>query len=276
MNTIITPHINISAEAILANAPVINGYRFCYIPVEFCVVHPLIQRDTKGHEHTIASAWDDRKCAPLTVSYHADEGKFYIVDGQHRYLAAKLAGVTRLVCRVFTDLSLSEEASLFASQTENQRKLSLRDSWRARRIAEDNDVLALDRICEEYGLCIVRSEDDANRPLVRSLNTLHKAYKANGAECVRFVFDFLTDTGWIASTEGTQQAILECLIRVWRHQLLYHLYEPEVREALVKAVSLPIHEVLACAVAKNPRGSASVALSYYMRNICDRAYNAQN
>lgn len=88
------------ADAIMANVPMVCGTYYKDLPVSLLEIHPTIQRDLSDHYLKIAEQWDLGKCQPLTVSWHSD-GRFYILDGQHRYMAAKHNGIASLPCRVF-------------------------------------------------------------------------------------------------------------------------------------------------------------------------------
>ena len=76
--------------------------------------------------------WDDRLLEPLTVSFR--DGRFNVVDGQHRIAAMvkKNGGREVMVpCKVYSGLSYEEEAALCYKLDKAKRRLSLSQSTNA-------------------------------------------------------------------------------------------------------------------------------------------------
>ena len=68
----------------------------------------------------IARNWDDRKANLVHVSHRADG--YYVIDGNHTRLAYEKVGGKQLLCRVYDDLTVEEEAKLFYELNSSQKK----------------------------------------------------------------------------------------------------------------------------------------------------------
>ena len=73
-------------DTLLRNVPEIGGLKFAEIPTGLLAIPETYQRPQRGHEKEIAKHWDKKKAGALVTSYR--EGKLYVIDGQHRLLAA--------------------------------------------------------------------------------------------------------------------------------------------------------------------------------------------
>src|SRR3989304_2375030 len=70
------------------------------------------QRDLSADRvQSIAARWDIVAAGPIVVSRRAN-GDLYIVNGQHRAAAAKMAGETHVIAQVVNDLTAKKEATL--------------------------------------------------------------------------------------------------------------------------------------------------------------------
>src|SRR5438270_788977 len=79
----------------------------------------------------IAANWDWGLCQPLYVARRAD-GKLYVVDGQHRWAAAKLRGdVWQLPCVVRSFESTEHEAAAFVALNQERTPLTVLQIFRA-------------------------------------------------------------------------------------------------------------------------------------------------
>ena len=97
--------------------------------------------------------WDDRLLEPLTVSFR--DGRFNVVDGQHRIAAMvkKNSGREVMVpCKVYSGLSYEEEAALCYKLDKAKRRLSLSQSTNA--LVEsgmDAEATEIRRLVEDAG-----------------------------------------------------------------------------------------------------------------------------
>lgn len=98
--------------------------------------------------------WDERLLDPLTVSFR--DGKFFVVDGQHRISAMRKMNHGREVmvsCKIYNGLTYEQEADLCYKLDKAKKRLSLSQSTNA--LAEsgaDAEIVEIRRLIEDSGL----------------------------------------------------------------------------------------------------------------------------
>ena len=204
------------ALAIMSNTPEICGAYYKDLPLALLQPHPTIQRKlVPDHYGSIAADWDIAKCAPLTVSLQ-DDGTFYIIDGQHRYMAAKTVGVSTIPCRIFRNLSPEEEAETFYKQNENCKRLTPRDTLRARLTIHEPIAESLAKLCREHGICLFR-ESSLDKPWLRALCDIETILQMEGEEAVNEIFDFVYCAGWHDERLGYSKDLIRAAYRFHRY-----------------------------------------------------------
>ena len=97
--------------------------------------------------------WDERLLDPITVSFR--DGKFYVVDGQHRISAMRRMNGGRGVmvdCKVYDGLTYEQEADLCYKLDKAKKRLSLSQSTNV--LAEsgaDAEITEVKRLIENCG-----------------------------------------------------------------------------------------------------------------------------
>ena len=88
------------------------------------------QRPISEHEvNRLIREWDDRLLEPLIVSFR--DGRFNLVDGQHRVIALRKRNEGRdvmVMCRVYTGLTYKQEAELCVKLDKAKKHMSLAQS----------------------------------------------------------------------------------------------------------------------------------------------------
>ena len=136
-----------------------------WIPPAELTIDDAYQRTTENQAsqaliRRIAANFDWRLCTPLIVSRRAD-GRFVVIDGQHRTLAAKLRGMDDLPCCVFTYDSPEEEAKMFIAANRQRKPMNRLDDFHAAMAAADSEALAIHGIVAGAGLTIARNTASA-------------------------------------------------------------------------------------------------------------------
>lgn len=99
----------------------------------------------------IAAEWSWVAFGALIVALR--DGRHFVVDGQHRYLAAlKRSDVTNLPCVVFDSKSSTEEAEGFLRANRNRKPMSAIQSFKAMVVSGDNVAIAVRDMLDERGL----------------------------------------------------------------------------------------------------------------------------
>ncbi len=91
----------------------------------------------------LAQHWNWDLCQPLVVSRRRG-GELYVIDGQHRWEAAKLRGdIQQLPCVVVEYESAADEAASFVNLNQRRRPLSKIDLFKAAVASEDKQACAI-------------------------------------------------------------------------------------------------------------------------------------
>lgn len=176
----------------LAGVNVIGGVlrsRVQYISKHQLHVEKRYQRREKSDHHKkIAAGWDPLLLDVLLVNFR--DGKYFIIDGQHRWLAAKdLDYVDELPCFIF-HLAYNEEAKLFGKHNSKKarRAITRGESIRADIEGGDAHAAALSELMRDYGFTLCDSEEGLIT--ISCTSTIENAYEIN-QEAAAWVLNFL-------------------------------------------------------------------------------------
>jgi hypothetical protein len=121
------------------------------------VVDHRYQRTTDSHRsgqviRLIAQSFDWKKCQPLIVC-PIDGGKFAIIDGQHRWSAAKIhPTVTRLPCMVVMAPEIKSQAQSFMAINRDRVSVNYMAMHHAAVAAGEPDAVHVQQICDQAGV----------------------------------------------------------------------------------------------------------------------------
>lgn len=252
------------ARTLLDNVTEINGIKFLAIPLFMLEPHPDIQRPVKNHVRKISANYDPKKAKAIIVSYR--DGHFWILDGQHRYLAAKDNGEDYMACQVYENLTIEEEARLFGLQDENTVRLTPREKTKAMMIARDETAIALYRVCSEYGIAV---EATVGQPLLRSIRAAESTIKSAGIDGLKWIFDVIQGAGW--HTEGT--AYGDTLINALRCAYLKHQDEKDwTKMVLIRALRTSSYDHIKSTAKAAYRGKTTyAAMQLFLEEGINRA-----
>ena len=181
-------------ETIIVNATKADGGSlYASVPLSLMDIDPIYQRQHGPHIKKIAAEWDETKCGTLLVSYR--NGRFYIVDGQHRAAAAAMRGVERLYCLIRTDWNRGDEAAAFAAQDIYKYRLNGLDKLKAKIAAGDPHALAVQRVCEKYRVTY-RSVKSTDICVLRASERAMRIVAEHGEDMLEDIFEILSGTGW--------------------------------------------------------------------------------
>ena len=258
------------AEAIMANVPEVCGTYYKDLPVAMLEVHPTIQRDLSEHYLKIAENWNLDKCAPLTVSWKND-GTFLIIDGQHRYMAAKMNGVAMLPCRVFKNLSEEEEAKMFYTQNENNKRLTPRDTLKAKLVVHEETAEILKDLCGRYGVFLFK-ESPFDIPYLKALADMNNIIERWGERTAETIFRFVEMAGWHDDLNGYSTYVIRPIMTLWRKLYIKSGHEDPTMDVLAVAEvihGMPLEQFVSAAVAMFPHSTQHMAVYELMRRIHD-------
>lgn len=116
----------------------------------------------------------------ITASKRAD-GHTYCLDGGHRISASRKANYNGLLAtRLFTNLTLKEEAELFLSLN-SSRAVQAIDRFKVRVTMEDPAAVSINKVLRAYGLHVDWA-NNSSLGVISAIGTLEKVYAGCGIE----------------------------------------------------------------------------------------------
>lgn len=131
-----------------------------WIEIDKMIVDESYQRDTQSRRSRslidkMAREFSWRRFQPLIVTRRPD-GRFAIIDGQHKREAAILVGLDELPCMVVPSEDVAEEAEAFVSVNGDRVAVtSLQVHW-SKVVARDPKAMRIKAVCDEAGVTISR------------------------------------------------------------------------------------------------------------------------
>lgn len=130
----------------------------------------------------------------LLVSDRGD-GRFAVVDGQHRTAAALFLEIPELPCYVIT-ASLEEEAEAFAAINGGGTRLHALQVFHARVVAGDKSARRLMAVAKECGVVIPRHPGLISKPgETHAIGALIKAHQTHGDAVLGMALRAVVETG---------------------------------------------------------------------------------
>ena len=145
-------------------------------------VDPAVQRQlNEPRVDKIVKDFKPQMLGLFTGSKRAD-GRTYILDGQHRMVAARRKGYDDYIAtRVWEGLTLAEEAELFLDLN-NTRKVSALDKFHVRATKGDPAAVALKAALERVGLRASGQHTGGMFAAIVSLERVYQGFRSYGAE----------------------------------------------------------------------------------------------
>lgn len=231
-------------------------------------VDPSYQRELDlPRARRMADNWERPLVGVIEVS---DRGatvhpRFAVVDGQHRFAAAKLldpAGV--LVANVHVGLDVRDEAHLFYAIDAKRTRLTTWDRWNARRGSGDPAVLAVDDIADSLGLQVDNAPASGN---IRCVSTCEKILQLGGHNLLRETLELVVEV-WGVGPEAFDAPLLHGTAYLLHHygseldtaRLADAMVDCSPRQFKAKAIALREYER-----GTMPKLAALVIVSTYNR-----------
>lgn len=194
-----------SARVLIQGYDVCTEKRVVEVPLDIIVI-PKYQRKVKLSRATaICKAWDMNKCQMITLALI--DGIFYVVDGQHRCVAAELADLFFVPCEILKNLTFQECCRIFADQGVRRKVLDPYDSYYANLLCDDGTPEAiaakkLYEICTKYNIKISNKEDSEVGDLTSICSPMSIARKKDGEQRLDFIFGILAESYFYLTKSG--------------------------------------------------------------------------
>ncbi|MEO9298996.1 ParB/RepB/Spo0J family partition protein [Devosia alba] len=190
-----------------------------WIGTDRFVVDDTYQREIgkRGRQNInhIAENFDWSKFAPVIVA-PVEGGKYAIVDGQHRTIAAMLRGLEEVPCQI-VQADRAQQAAAYAAVNGNVTKTTAQQLFHAKLAAGHEDARELHEVCGAAGVKIVRrSVSLANMAVgeTQAVGALTRCLKVYGRDTLITALQCITETadgnaGFVRATiiEGYCQAL---------------------------------------------------------------------
>ncbi|MCA2243342.1 MULTISPECIES: DUF6551 family protein [Mycobacteriaceae] len=197
----------------------------------------------------LAESWEPPLIGVIEVSDRGSDQqpRYAVVDGQHRYAAAKLRDPKAvLVANIHAGLTARDEAHLFYEIDAKRTRLTGWDRWNARRGAGDPAVLAVESVVEDAGL---RVEDSPTNGSVRCVSTCEKVFKLGGQPLLRETLGLITEV-WGVEVEAFDSPLVHgTALVLWHYgkainveRLADAMVDVSPRQFKAKAVALREYE----------------------------------
>lgn len=204
------------------------------IAVDDIEVDPSVQRSiVPSRARKLARLFDPGLLGEILVSQRSD-GRYWVIDGQHRWQAAKNAGVMSLACEVFTGLSKADEARLFMGRND-RANIARVDHDRTLATAEDPDTLNVQMAAQSAGFVFIadRLEDSTYRDRAAAVSIIQSAERKrnveiNGVDHLGHCFEFYARI--YGNQERPESLVLKGLSRLFLKN--DHLDEDRLYEKL--------------------------------------------
>lgn len=253
------------AATFVANAATFGDVKVAYLPLGMLYVNSDYQRPPQNKIRAIAEHFDENKCGFLLVNYDKSAGAFAIVDGQNRFLAAKMAGRECVPCQIMNLSGAKQEATVFAAQNKNRVTVSTYDKFRASLFAGDENAIRIMEICNRHNVKLSRTGYDVGK--TKAVLRIIDAYKRS-PECLEWVLTMLCDkTTW----GGYSKALKSSWIQLFKALYDDTKQNPDFESGLIQIMKTVSPETLyAMARAAYPMGGGRQAvLMQFIRDVID-------
>lgn len=247
--------------------------KIAFVPIGEMIVDQAYQgRSNTRIVNKIAENWDNDLAGVVVLSYR--DGKYYVVDGQHRVLAAQKAGVYKLRALIYEDKPQVEEAGMFTGLN-FKHNTRLADVFKSNLLAGHTKEREINHAVHEIGM---RVADVPHDPMaLRSVSTLYNIYENYSLDLLRTVLDIVKRA--FGSYPDFQKAVsAEALLGLTR---MLHRYPDLDKERLINAISKVAPTTLAgtASLIRDERSlgaNRAIAFGIALTNLYNSGLNRRN
>ena len=177
--------------------------------------------------------WDDRLLEPLVVSFR--DGKFYVVDGQHRIAAMRQMNggqEAMVMCKIYSGLTYEQEAELCYKLDKAKKRLSLSQSTNALvESGTDAEVAEIRRLVEKAGFRWALGKRSGRPNEIMATRAVIQSYRLLGGAAFQRMLKLIKHT-WRENAHATTAAMITGMA------LFLKTYETELNDStFVKRMS---------------------------------------
>jgi len=175
------------------------------LPVNSLKIDPAYQRKHDNEKskkliNEIGKNFNRHAFGIITVTKRQDG--YYVVDGYHRVMGAKLAGIQYVLCLVADGLKVSGEAATYLTINTSRKNQTYVEIFQAKLTKGDLDALDIKNILERFDFSVMKTGNHKN--YIKSVKELEIIYKLLGRANFVRLFYLLRHT-W----NGAHQSLLK-------------------------------------------------------------------
>lgn len=209
---------------VMQNTMRVGNKRFAYIPLDLLYVDMRYQRldtSSKAKVNNLAAHWDSNRMDPIRVSAHPDEGRFAVLDGLHRTLAAKINGVSGLEAEILSfetndDQRLLSEATIFATQNDEVETLTPAQKHNANVVRGVKENVALNNVIRKYSIPL-KDNKGQGKSAIGTLSGFKEALRITatyGEEMIDDIMNVICSSRWNDEPNGFSNVTLSAIKNV--------------------------------------------------------------
>lgn len=231
-------------ENINANTQTIGRKKYAYIPLDILKIDASYQRTetfNKEKVKDLITNFDTSKMDTLMVSIHPEEKRYYIIDGMHRFLAAKELNFESIECEIIEisgtpEERRKEEAARFISQQILIDKMTPLDQHKGHIICGDKEYIELDKIVNSFnGLIQFKTNKNRGKQpegTITGYMECVRGIKRYGKDIIKDTFDILIAAGWNKKGTGLGNYSIKMVAEV----LYTHKENTKVKAELARII----------------------------------------
>lgn len=264
-NTTVTEAMTV--RTIVNNAHSVGNKKVALVPTVLMYTDEY-QRDILTIKQLIKE-WNDDKCQFLLVSER--DGRFYVIDGQHRMEAAKAKGIKELPCMILTGLTKEEEARMFATQNRNVHTLRPLSVYKANLVNGDESIpevhidMEINRICTKYNVDVKQiGRNQTNPKILRSITRARAIVANHGSGCFEWIINVITSSNWNMCADAYSDIMMSML----RNYYIDNIASSKADAAIMEIMNIIApRELLAMANYEFPEYTKQAALDLCLKKL---------
>lgn len=190
--------------------------RYVQVSVDELAVDPRYQRELNEANMKRMGKLDPRLLGLLVVSQRHGQGRFYVLDGQHRAELARRHGQRMVWVELFVDLTDAEEAEVFHKRNTQRTLPNTLTRWKSRLAYKEPVAVAVTQAVQDAGWRIAASPGGAG---LRCPDALESIYRAGGADAIKHVLG-VVKRAWGQDGEANDSRVIA---GVWAFHRRYAL-----------------------------------------------------
>lgn len=266
---------------VMVSAIKVGNKYFASVPLQLLLIDYTYQRKTKKVKvANLVKKWDIDKMDALRVSPRKDEGMFAIIDGSHRYSAAKVKQEQILVCEILMDLPedaaerVKEEARLYATQSDEVNKLTPVEKHNANVLIGVEENVITEKMLAKYNIPLKTNPSHGVVKLGSLAGfTAFLNEAKSGEEHVDNILRIICESRWNIARNGLSALV----IRTVGNMLKFHPKDTEtVKKVLIKIFShIEPEQFFGAAIARYPMRKETERLLLWLEDEVCKSTNLE-